>query len=101
MAKRVQTEYNIIMKFEWNEAKRKANLIKHGVDFTDAVGVFYDDLALTMLDPKHHNEERLLALGVGYSDKLLLVVNVQKDSGIIRIVSARKATKKERVNYEK
>lgn len=86
--------------FEWNEEKRKTNLMKHGVDFADAVGVFYDNLALTQHDP-YHQEERLLTLGTGYNDKLLLVVNTQKDNGIIRIISARKATKKERASYER
>lgn len=86
--------------FEWDEVKRRANLIKHRVDFADAVGVFYDDLALTKLDQRNHNEDRLITLGTGYNDKLLLVVNVQRNADTIRIISARKATKQERANYE-
>lgn len=88
------------MKFEWDEAKRESNLKKHGVDFADAVGVFYDDWAMTRHDPDHHNEQRLLTLGTGFNDRVLLVVNVRRDEDVVRIVSARKATKKEKKYYE-
>jgi len=88
------------MNFEWDENKRQSNLSKHGVDFADAVGVFYDDMSLTQNDPDHHQESRLLTLGIDFQGRVLLVVNIQKIGDIIRIISARKANKRERKQYE-
>jgi len=88
------------MSFEWDENKRHSNLRKHGVDFADAVGVFYDDMALTQDDPDHQHELRLLTLGVDFQGRILLVVNVQQVGDVIRIISARKANKRERQQYE-
>jgi len=88
------------MNFEWDENKRQSNLSKHGVDFADAVGVFYDDMSLTQNDLDHHQESRLLTLGIDFQGRVLLVVNIQKIGDIIRIISARKANKRERKQYE-
>jgi len=88
------------MSFEWDEKKRYSNLSKHGVDFADAVGVFYDDTALTQADPDHHHELRLLTLGMDFQGRVLLVVNIQQVGDVIRIISARKANKRERKQYE-
>ncbi|MDQ7016045.1 MAG: BrnT family toxin [Gammaproteobacteria bacterium] len=89
------------MNFEWDENKRHTNLNKHGVDFADAVGVFYDDMALTQTDPDHnHQEARLLTLGMDFQGRVLLVVNLHKIGDVIRIISARKANRQERKQYE-
>jgi hypothetical protein len=49
--------------FEWDETKRQGNRRKHGIDFADAVEVFYDDLACTIADPDHHIEQRFSSPG--------------------------------------
>ncbi len=88
------------MKFEWDEAKRISNLAKHDIDFADAVGVFFDDLALTITDSGMYCEHRFVTLGIDHKSKMLVVVNMQRDNDVIRIISARKATKRERKTYE-
>ena len=88
------------MNFAWDENKRRSNLLKHRVDFADAVGVFYDDNAVTVEDPDHYQEQRFITLGMDYRLQMLVVVNMQKDGNIIRIISARKADHKERKQYE-
>ena len=60
--------------FEWDETKRQANRRKHGVDFADAVEVFYDDLSCSMPDPDHHAEQRFLITGTDAFGRALLVV---------------------------
>lgn len=52
------------MRYEWDEAKRAANLVKHGVDFADAVGVPFDDFALTKPDPDSTDEARFVTIGL-------------------------------------
>ncbi len=54
----------VSMNFEWDENKRRSNLLKHRVDFADAVGVFYDGNAMTVEDPEHHDEQWLMTLGM-------------------------------------
>ena len=86
------------MGFQWDAAKARANLRKHGVDFADAVGVFDDPLALTARDP-FLAEERYLSLGedpLGRS----IVVNWTWRAKDIRIMSARRATARERRRYQ-
>lgn len=75
------------MEFAWDETKRRINLLKHRVDFADAVGVFY---AVTAEDPDHHNEQRFITVGLDF--------RLQVDDRI-RIISARKANHKERTQY--
>ncbi len=61
------------MLFEWDKAKNRANLAKHGVDFADAVAVFEDDLALTRPDPEARNELRFVTIGVdGFGRHLVI-----------------------------
>ncbi len=88
------------MNIEWDENKRRSNLLKHRVDFADAVGVFYDDNAVTVEDPEHYREQRLITLGMDFKLQLLVVVNTQRAGDTIRIISARKANRKERKQYE-
>ncbi|KVW99434.1 BrnT family toxin [Thiobacillus denitrificans] len=89
-----------MLKFAWDAAKAAANLAKHGVSFEEAATVFGDPLALTFDDPDHSvDEHRLLTFGVSDRNRVLLVVNVERGR-ILRIISARKATKHERGIYE-
>ncbi|MHB1145405.1 MAG: BrnT family toxin [Thiobacillus sp.] len=89
-----------MLKFAWDAAKAAANLAKHGVSFEEAATVFGDPLALTFNDPDHSlDEHRLLTFGVSDRNRVLLVVNVERGR-ILRIISARKATKHERDIYE-
>ena len=87
--------------FEWDDAKNKINLKKHGVSFEEAQTVFFDDNAIEFDDPDHSlDEERYLLLGFSQRLKILVVCHCYRDSdSIIRIISARKATKKEQKAY--
>jgi uncharacterized DUF497 family protein len=71
-----------------------------GVDFADAVEVFYDDLSCSMTDPNHHAAQRFLITGTDAFGRVLLVVYAQPDHQTIRIISARPATPAERRHYE-
>jgi hypothetical protein len=86
------------MDFEWDHRKAAANLEKHGVDFADAVGVFFDDFALTMED-EGSVEERYVTVGMDLLGRILVVVYTWR-SKAIRIISARKADASERRQYE-
>jgi uncharacterized DUF497 family protein len=87
--------------FEWDPAKAASNLLKHGVSFEEAVTVFADPLALNMSDPSHSvEEERLLLLGMSTKHQLLVVAYAERRQRT-RIISARKATRQERHDYEK
>jgi uncharacterized DUF497 family protein len=86
--------------FEWDAAKAAANLKKHGVSFEEAVTVFGDPLALNMPDPLHSgDEERHLVLGLSTAQRLLVVAYGERGEQT-RIISARKATRGERHDYE-
>jgi len=86
--------------FEWDPAKADENLRKHGVGFEEAVTVFADSLALNMPDPSHSAEqERYLVLGSSNRARLLVVANAERNTRT-RIISARKATRRERHDYE-
>ena len=89
--------------FEWDEAKAKANLKKHGVSFDEAKSVFLDDRARLMPDPDHSNdEERFVLLGYSSGLKLLVVCHCYRVEGrVIRLISARKATRQESAIYER
>jgi uncharacterized DUF497 family protein len=90
-----------MMEFEWNSAKANANLKKHGVSFDEAQTVFYDELAIQFFDEENSNdEERFLLLGMSTGARLLLVCHCERGAGsVIRIISARNATKRERTFY--
>ena len=86
------------MGFQWDAAKARANLRKHGVDFADAVGVFDDPLALTARDPALA-EERLLSLGQDVLGRVIVVSWTWRGKEI-RLISARRATPRERRRYQ-
>lgn len=89
--------------FEWDEAKAHANLKKHHVSFELAARVFFDPLALACQDRIENGERRWQTLGMVEGCLVLLVAHaVRHDEGgeLIRIISARKADKKERIHYE-
>ncbi|CCQ50115.1 MULTISPECIES: BrnT family toxin [Crocosphaera] len=89
------------LRFEWDYAKDKINQKKHGVSFEEAKTVFYDDNAIQFWDDYHSNgEERFLLLGQSSKMRILLIVHCfREQDSIIRIISARKATKKESQEY--
>ncbi|OGP08752.1 MAG: hypothetical protein A2048_09920 [Deltaproteobacteria bacterium GWA2_45_12] len=91
-----------MLRFEWDEVKNKYNRYKHGVWFEEAQSVFDDPLSRVFLDPEHSAEEdRFLILGMNSDSRLLVVVHCYRESdATIRIISARKATKKEVKFYE-
>jgi uncharacterized DUF497 family protein len=87
--------------FEWDAAKARANVRKHGVAFEEAQSVFYDEFAIQFFDEEHSaGEERFLLLGMSAGARLLLVCHCERETGdIIRIISARKATPRESAFY--
>ncbi|MDP2827914.1 MAG: BrnT family toxin [Sulfuricellaceae bacterium] len=87
--------------FEWDEHKATANLKKHGISFEEAKSVFYDENAKLIGDPDHsEDEDRFVLLGLNAALKVLVVCHCYRnDSGAIRIISARKATAKEKKSY--
>lgn len=90
------------MQFVWDSKKAEHNLKKHKVSFEEAVTVFYDPLAQTAHDPDHSDdEERFIIVGHSHTHNLLFIIHIYKeDSETIRIISARKATKKEQKDFE-
>ena len=91
-----------MIEFEWSQPKARANLRKHGVSFEEAKSVFYDEYARQFFDEDHSDrEERFILLGKSNRSRILIVCHCERDSGnIIRIISARRATAKERKFYE-
>ena len=89
------------LKFEWDENKNRINKAKHGVSFEEAQGVFLDANALMIPDEKHsEEEERYVLLGYSLRANLLVVCHCYRYSeSVIRIISARKATKPESQQY--
>lgn len=92
-----------MIEFEWDRSKNDNNIEKHGIDFNEAKTVFYDVEALVISDPDHSkDEERFIILGLSTNINLLIVCHCYRDDDkIIRIISARKATKKEVDYYER
>ena len=85
--------------FEWDEAKADANLAKHGISFQEAMTVFLDDLSVPLAEIAH--PARLVLIGESRLGRVLLVVFTERlKGGTLRIVSARRATKRERRAYE-
>jgi uncharacterized DUF497 family protein len=83
--------------FEWDETKNKVNFQKHGISFEEAESVFFDECALLIADPDHsENEDRFVLLGLSAKLRLLLVCHCfEVDDGLIRVISCRKAKRKE------
>jgi uncharacterized DUF497 family protein len=88
------------LEFEWDTEKAVLNSKKHGVSFLEAATAFSDALSITINDPDHSDsEDRFVLVGTSADRRLLVVVHVVRDV-CYRIISARKATKYERKNYE-
>lgn len=86
--------------FEWHTDKAQINLHKHGIDFQEAMTVFQDEWALLIADPDHSNDEdRFILLGMSQQHRVLVVVHCERGLKI-RLISARKATRKEQQQYE-
>ena len=91
-----------MIEFDWDPAKAKRNLKNHGVSFEEAKSVFYDDFARQFYDEEHSaGEDRFLLLGVSNTSRILIICHCEMESkNVIRLISARKATSKERKLYE-
>ena len=88
--------------FEWDANKDKSNQKKHGVSFDEARSVFFDENAVQFYDEQHSSEEdRFLMLGMSIQARVLVVCHCERSDGeVIRIISARKATKSETKYYQ-
>ena len=88
------------MEFEWDDTKARRNLLRHGVSFHEAATIFGDSLAITFSDPDHSvGEQRFLTFGSSLNGRLLAVIHTARGSSV-RIISARRATRRERKIYE-
>ena len=87
--------------FEWDETKAAANLRKHQVSFKEAQSIFFDEFGVQFFDDDHSSgKDRFLMLGMSSGAKLLIVCHCERDQGAtVRIISARKATKRESAFY--
>lgn len=86
--------------FEWDEEKAKSNLKKHSVSFDEAATIFNDPRIATISDPDHaESEERYVSIGKSVIMRILSVIHTYRKERI-RLISARKATKAEKKNYE-
>ncbi len=90
------------LEFAWDPEKAKTNQRKHGISFEEAKTVFYDDNARIIHDPDHsQSEERFILLGMSLKLRILIVCHCYRSQEkVIRIISARRATKRERRKYE-
>lgn len=88
------------LRFEWDEGKDLANQRMHGISFAQAVTVFFDEHGLLLADPAHSGEEdRFVLLGLSAELHTLVVCHCYRGGDVIRIISARKATRRERATY--
>ena len=89
------------MTFEWDENKNLINQKKHGINFDEASSVFFDERAILFDDPEHSDyEDRFLLLGMSETANVCIVCHCYRESDtVIRIISARKATRKEVDRY--
>ncbi len=86
--------------FEWDSRKARSNKKKHNVTFEEASTIFGDPLSVTIPDPGHSvSEDRFVTIGISINDRPIVVVHTDRDD-IIRIISARRATSREREQYE-
>lgn len=90
-----------MIQFEWDEAKAAANLKKHQVSFEEALSIFFDEFGVQFFDDDHSSgEDRFLMLGMSSRAKLLIVCHCERNHGAtVRIISARKATRRESAFY--
>lgn len=94
----IRCAYTSLVSFEWDDEKRRSNLRKHGVEFGDAVAALEDERALTFPDEDSEDEDRFVTLGSDGFGRILVVVYTWRDD-TIRLISARKATPRERQQY--
>ena len=89
------------VRFTWDAAKARANVAKHGIGFEKAETAFSDEEAILVPDPEHSaGEERFLLIGLSVRLRVLVVVHCEPEGGgIIRLISARRATRSERGQY--
>jgi uncharacterized protein len=89
------------LRFEWDERKASANRTKHGISFEETTSEFLDERARLIADPDHsRDEERFVLLGLGASLRLLVVCHCYRsEKGVIRTISARRASKEEAMSY--
>ena len=89
------------IQFIWDEAKNRGNRRKHGVSFEEAQTVFFDEQAKLFFDPEHSNDEdRFILLGISFRFRTLIVCHCYRESeSLIRIISARKADRREQKDY--
>jgi uncharacterized DUF497 family protein len=86
--------------FEWDARKAAANLRKHGISLVEAASAFADPLSITIPDPDHSgHEERLVLIGQSARQHLVVVVHVERGD-TVRLISARPASRRERIVYE-
>ncbi len=90
------------LRIEWDDTKARSNLRKHGISFEEAETVFSDDNAVLVPDPDHsYDENRFLLIGLSSVLRVLVVVHCEPDQeDVIRIISARTATRSERAQYD-
>ena len=91
-----------MLRFAWDERKNRANRIKHGIWFEEAQSVFDDPHGRLFYDPEHsETEDRFILLGMSLAARILVVVHCYRESdSLVRIISARKAARKEARFYE-
>jgi uncharacterized protein len=94
-------QYALDVRIGWDPGKVKANLRDHDVGFPEAATVLEDELALTREDPDAHGEQRFITLGSSGLGNLLVIVYTYREPDIIRIISAWKANKRQRLQYAK
>ena len=89
-------------RFDWNPAKARENVRKHGISFDDAQTVFADEQAILLDDPDHStDEDRFALLGLSAPLRVLVVAHCYREGdSVVRIISARKATRTERAQYD-
>lgn len=88
------------LQFEWDSKKAQSNKRKHGITFEEASTIFGDPLSITIHDPAHSiGEDRFITIGRSINDKLIVAVHTDRDD-VIRVISARKATRYEQGQYE-
>lgn len=91
------------VQFDWHAEKARVNAAKHGVTFDEAATVFRDPAAMLTPDPDHSTdaEDRWVLLGRSSRARLLVVVHTEIDAQMIRIISARRATTREKLRYDR
>jgi len=89
-------------RFDWDPAKARENLRKHGISFDEARTVFADDNAILLDDPDHStDEDRFALLGLSAPLRILVVAHCYREGeSVVRLISARKATRSERAQYD-